>query len=146
MITYAKGSLFNIDADIVVNTVNCVGAMGAGVALAFKKRYPDMFKTYRKECRQRKYKPGWPMVYDKEDKIIINFPTKDHWQNPAEYIYIETGLYWLHGYLKNKPHVTIAIPPLGCGHGGLSWSKVKPMIEERLSDLEANIIVFEPKK
>lgn len=144
MITYAKGSLFDTDADIIVNTVNCVGVMGAGVALAFKQRYPEMFKQYRIDCRKGLYEPGWPVIYEEGEKVIINFPTKDHWRNPSEYDWIENGLICIRDYLKDKSDSVVGLPPLGCGNGGLDWVKVKALIEQYLSGLDAKIIVFEP--
>ncbi|HHQ4709187.1 TPA: macro domain-containing protein, partial [Aeromonas veronii] len=149
MIEYVSGDFFDFDADIRVNTVNCVGVMGAGVALAFKNKYPEMFKQYVKECSLGLLKPGVPSVWVNNDLFskeieIINFPTKDDWRNDSEYEYIESGLEWLSNYLKQKKFSTITLPALGCGHGKLNWGRVKHLIETYLSDSQHRILVFEP--
>ena len=148
MIRYATGDIFDTPADIRINTVNCVGVMGAGVALAFKTKYPEMFKEYAKACKAGQVRPGKPHVWEKidfyESITVVNFPTKDHWRQPSEYEYIEEGLRWLHDFVEKRGNVRVAVPALGCGHGGLDWSRVKAMIEAALCDLAAEIIVFEP--
>lgn len=146
MIKFVEGNFFDHSADIRVNTVNCVGVMGAGVALQFKNKYPAMFEDYELQCRLKILRPGSPHVWRSneifsEDITIINFPTKDHWKNPSKYEYVESGLVWLRNYLMSRPNTTITLPALGCGHGGLEWDKVKKMIEESLSDVNANILV-----
>jgi O-acetyl-ADP-ribose deacetylase (regulator of RNase III) len=150
MLEFIKGDFFDFDADIRVNTVNCVGVMGAGVALAFKKKYPEMFKEYVRQCKENEISPGRPSVWKKGDIFskgieIINFPTKNHWRNPSEYKYVEDGLIWLSKYLKNKEGLTITLPALGCGHGGLDWERVKRLILEYLGETSNNILVFEPE-
>ena len=127
--------------------------MGAGVALLFKNKYPEMNTEYVKLCNQGLIRPGKPHVWksknlfseSNEDVVIINFPTKDDWKKPSEYSYIIDGLKWLKTYLQDKPNSIITIPALGCGHGGLDWEKVKEMIIDNLSGLETEILVFEPK-
>jgi O-acetyl-ADP-ribose deacetylase (regulator of RNase III) len=150
MLEFVKGDFFDFDADIRINTVNCVGVMGAGVALAFKKKYPEMFKEYARECKEKEIAPGKPTVWKEGDMFskgieIINFPTKNHWRNPSEYEYIEDGLIWLSNYLKNKEGLTITLPALGCGHGGLDWGEVKRLILKYLKKTSNNILVFEPE-
>lgn len=149
MIEFVKGDFFEFDADIRINTVNCVGVMGAGVALAFKEKYPEMFKEYAKDCKSGLLKPGLPTVWNNNDMFkkeieIINFPTKNHWRKPSEYEYVEDGLKWLALYLLKKKKSTITLPALGCGHGGLDWGKVKALIENHLADSKHRILVFEP--
>ncbi|GED68032.1 hypothetical protein BRE01_17340 [Brevibacillus reuszeri] len=148
MIEFVSGDMFDYNADIRVNTVNCVGVMGAGVALMFKTRYPDMFIDYSDACKRHEVKPGKPHVWEVPDLIsqftIINFPTKVHWKNPSEYDYIEKGLVWLRQFLLNKGSSTVTLPALGCGHGGLDWEKVKEMIVKYLGELNTKILVFEP--
>ena len=150
MIQFVSGDIFDHQADIRVNTVNCVGVMGAGVALAFKQRYPKMFDEYAKECALKRIRPGKPHVWKNDDFFnsapvtIINFPTKDHWRESSKYEYIEDGLTWLKGFLADKPNQTITVPALGCGHGGLDWDVVKPMIAKYLKDSPADVRVFEP--
>jgi O-acetyl-ADP-ribose deacetylase (regulator of RNase III) len=149
MLEFVKGDFFKFDADVRINTVNCVGVMGAGVALAFKNKYPAMFKEYLKDCKAGVIKPGLPSVWKNDDMFtkeieIINFPTKDHWRKPSEYEYVENGLKWLSEYLQQKSYSTITLPALGCGHGGLDWGSVKHLIENHLGDSKHKILVFEP--
>lgn len=149
MIEFVNGDFFDFDADIRINTVNCVGVMGAGVALAFKQKYPEMFKDYVKQCKKGLIRPGAPSVWETGDMFskkleIINFPTKDHWRNPSEYEYIESGLNWLAAYLEKKQNVTVTLPALGCGHGGLDWEQVKGLIQRYLGHTSNRILVFEP--
>ncbi|MGY3903785.1 macro domain-containing protein [Aeromonas lusitana] len=149
MIKFVSGDFFEFDADIMVNTVNCVGVMGAGVALAFKKRFPEMFEDYVEKCSSGTIRPGSPSVWIQKDMIskeieIINFPTKDHWKNPSEYNYIDDGLKWLSTYLEDKIGKVVTLPALGCGHGGLDWDRVRNMISDRLQNSPAQIYVFEP--
>jgi len=149
MIEFVSGDFFEFDADIMVNTVNCVGVMGAGVALAFKKRFPEMFNDYVVQCSSGIIRPGSPSVWIQKDMIskeieIINFPTKDHWKKPSEYHYIDDGLKWLSTYLENKSGKVVTLPALGCGHGGLDWNRVRDMISDRLENSPAHIYVFEP--
>ena len=154
MINFVTGNFFDHNADIRINTVNCVGIMGAGVALQFKNKYPEMYKEYLKVCNDNSIKIGKPHVWsnntffndeNNDNTIIINFPTKLHWKNPSEYEYIEKGLEWLSNFLLNHQGKTITIPALGCGHGGLDWNIVKKMIVESLSKINMNILVFEPE-
>lgn len=150
MIELVTGDFFDYPADIRINTVNCVGVMGAGVALAFKLKYPKMFEAYAKACAQRLIKPGKPQVWMEYDIFhrngltIINFPTKDDWRDPSEYAFIENGLVWLADYLWTQPGKTITVPALGCGHGGLDWEIVRPMILKYLNSVPAKVLLFEP--
>lgn len=149
MISFVSGDFFDFDADIRVNTVNCVGVMGAGVALAFKKKYPEMYKDYVYRCKSNELKPGKPQVWRSADIFgsgieIINFPTKNHWRRPSKYEYIEEGLVWLSDFLSNRPNSTVTLPALGCGHGGLDWKIVKELILKHLHSTPANVLVFEP--
>lgn len=148
MIKFVTGNFFDYNADIRINTVNCVGVMGAGVALLFKNKYPDMFKKYQKACQNKEVQPGKPHVWHDNEMFskttIINFPTKVHWKDPSEYDYIEKGLKWLKVYLSDKGNSTLTLPALGCGHGGLDWERVKGMINNYLGESSTNILVFEP--
>src|SRR5690606_32889736 len=116
MIEFVKGDFFDFRADVRVNTVNCVGVMGAGVAKQFKTQYPKMYAEYVRECRKGRVRIGVPHVwkdsslFDSTGVTIINFPTKDHWKNPSEYEYIEKGLDWLRWYLLDKNDVAITLP------------------------------------
>lgn len=144
MLKFVQGDMFDTAADIRVNTVNCVGVMGAGVALAFKKRHPDMFRAYKKACAEGRIRPGEIDVWRSLTDWIINFPTKRHWRNKSRYEDIDAGLKSLRRYLQEQGDVRVALPALGCGHGGLDWTRVAEMIRGHLADLEAEILVFEP--
>lgn len=149
MIEFVTGDFFDYAADIRINTVNCVGVMGAGVALEFKTRYPDMFKAYVDVCKKKKIAPGQPFLWEEYDLfnkcMIVNLPTKIHWRDPSEYEYIEKDLVWLRDYLeKQEDGIVVTLPALGCGHGGLNWDIVKNKICHYLGDIKAKILVFEP--
>lgn len=145
MITYKRGDLLSSSADILVNTVNCVGVMGKGIALQFKRKFPAMFEHYRLACLNKNYKPGvCRMWYGKGRPLIINFPTKNDWRNPSQMDWIRAGLFQIRGYLEKNPSLSIAIPPVGCGNGGLKWNEVKPLIEQMFQGLPNLIEVYEP--
>lgn len=149
MINYVTGNILDSEAQALVNTVNTVGVMGKGIALQFKKAYPNNYKSYLLACKNKEVVVGKMFVtYDSNissgEKIIINFPTKENWKKPSEYIYIEDGLDDLINVIKQTQIKSIAIPPLGAGNGGLKWEKVKKIIEEKLSILNIEIYVYEP--
>ena len=146
MVEFTKGDMFEVAVDARVNTVNCVGVMGTGIALAFKNRYPDMFKDYQSACREGLVRPGSLHVWKSlAGDWVINFPTKRDWRDPSRYEDILSGLEALRRYLTEQGPVSVAIPALGCGHGGLDWDKVSSMIKNRLGDLEGRILVFAPE-
>lgn len=137
------------NAEALVNTVNTVGVMGKGIALQFKKAFHNNHKAYIDACKRKALAPGkllsvWDENLQLGRKLIINFPTKVHWRQPSQYEYIEKGLVALRELLQKENIKSIAIPPLGCGNGGLDWNKVKPMIEATLSGLDTEIFLFEP--
>ncbi len=150
MINYIVGNLFESKAETLVNTVNTVGVMGKGIALQFKKLYPNNFKVYKELCDKKEFDIGQLIVSEDQNtitgkKTIVNFPTKKHWKSPSEYEYIELGLNELIKVIKERKIQSIAIPPLGSGNGGLQWFKVKNIIENKLEDLEeCEIYVYEP--
>ncbi|SMG47815.1 type II toxin-antitoxin system antitoxin DNA ADP-ribosyl glycohydrolase DarG [Dethiosulfovibrio salsuginis] len=149
MIEYKSGDILSEDVEALVNTVNCVGVMGRGIALQFKKAYPDNFKIYKKACDEKRVEPGKMTVYETglltNPKLIINFPTKRHWRNSSTINDIEIGLKALIELVKNQGIKSIAIPPLGCGLGGLEWSDVKPRILAAFQDLEkVHVVIYEP--
>ncbi|KAA3519930.1 macro domain-containing protein [Agrobacterium vitis] len=145
MLEFVKGDMFDSPADIRVNTVNCVGVMGAGVALAFKQRYPEMFKEYQRDCKDGRVIPGKMHVWKSlTGDWIINFPTKRDWREPSRYEDIAAGLDDLRCYLDGFGPVTVALPALGCGHGGLDWDRVSRMIGDKLDGVDAHVLVFEP--
>src|ERR1043165_1603779 len=139
------GDLFASDAQTLVNTVNCVGIMGKGVAQEFKNRYPDMFADYVARCRRKLVRLGEPYAYhDRSGRVIINFPTKDHWRSPSRLSDIERGLDYLAGHYEEWGVKSLACPPLGCGNGGLNWSEVGPLIYEKLHRLRLDTEVYAP--
>lgn len=144
MIKYTKGDLFSCGADCLVNTVNCEGYMGKGIAYQFKMRYPDNNRRYEDVCCAGKLRPGQILSYVERGTTIINFPTKDEWRKPSRIEYIQDGLDALINELPGLGVKTIALPPLGCGNGGLDWQIVKKVIEEKLSNSEYEFLVFEP--
>jgi O-acetyl-ADP-ribose deacetylase (regulator of RNase III) len=145
MIQFTKGDMFALPVDVRVNTVNCKGVMGTGVALAFKRRYPDMYKDYQRACEAGSVRPGSLHVWKNlTGDWVINFPTKRDWRDPSRYEDISAGLNALRSYLQKEGAVSVALPALGCGHGGLDWDRVSTMIKETLGDLSARIYVFEP--
>lgn len=145
MITYTKGNLLDSKAQTLTCTVNCVGIMGKGLALEFKKFFPDLFKAYKVACDQALIKIGHPWVWKvTEAKQVLCFPTKDHWKYPSRYEYVKKGLEALRQNLAAWQIYSLAIPPLGCGLGGLEWARVKPMIEECLGDLDLAVEIYEP--
>ena len=150
MLQYKTGDIFKENVEAIVNTVNCVGAMGRGIALQFKKAYPENFKVYASACKRKEVKPGKMFVFKTGEmlnpKFIINFPTKRHWRGMSRIEDIESGLKDLLIVIKKNNIKSIAIPPLGSGLGGLNWLQVKNLIEGALDTLEnVNVIVFEPK-
>lgn len=146
MIHYTHGNMFDYPADILVNTVNCVGVMGKGVALEFKKRYPLMFRYYKRTCREGWLEPGKLLTWTQPgNPLVVNVPTKLHWRNPSEYAYIRDGLDALRQLLMNHKGKRVHLPAIGCGNGGLNWEIVRGMIESTLGDVAADIWVFEPE-
>jgi len=143
-IVFTRGDFFATKVDLRVNTVNCMGVMGAGVALEFKKRYPEMYIDYRDICIAGKLAPGILHVWKTETEWVVNFPTKRRWSEPSRYEDVELGLIALRDYLAELGPVKVALPALGCSNGGLEWSRVSTMIREALEGLEATIYVFEP--
>lgn len=148
---YLKGNLLDSTAQALVNTVNTVGVMGKGIALQFKEAFPMNFKIYAAACKKQELQPGKLLVVKEQtlvdEKIIINFPTKTEWYLKSKYEYVEAGLKELAKVIDEYKIESIAIPPLGCGNGGLKWEKVKSMIETYLGHLtHVDIQVFEPNE
>ena len=151
-IDYRTGDLLAADAEALVNTVNCVGVMGKGIALQFKEAFPDNFKDYSIACERNEVRPGQMFVFDTgrldgKPKYIINFPTKRHWRARSRLSDVESGLAALADQIRKREIRSIAMPALGCGHGGLEWEKVRPLIEREFGELSADvrIVVFEPE-
>jgi len=149
-INFVQGNLLKQDdVDAIVNTVNCVGVMGKGIALQFKNKWPANYQQYEVACKKKLVKTGQMFVHDSgglvKPNFIINFPTKDHWRGNSKIEYIKDGLSDLVGQIKQLNIKSIAIPPLGCGNGGLDWNEVKPLIEHAFKNLpEVEVRIFEP--
>jgi O-acetyl-ADP-ribose deacetylase (regulator of RNase III)/uncharacterized protein YwgA len=150
MIHYTKGDIFDAQTEAIVNTVNTVGVMGKGIALQFKKRFPENFSIYKKACDNNELQIGEMLLTQSNSlffKYIINFPTKVHWKSPSKYEYIENGLESLVKLIETENIRSIAIPPLGAGNGKLEWSKIKTILEKYLNSLAGvEILVYEPQK
>ena len=146
---YTTGNLLESKAQALVNAVNTVGVMGKGIALQFKKRFPLNFKLYAAACKKGEVEIGKMFVVQESDlqgdKVIINFPTKTEWAKKSEYEYVEEGLKDLVRVIEAYQIESIAIPALGCGHGGLNWARVKARLEQHSGDLpHIQIEIFEP--
>jgi len=139
MIVLAKGDLLTADVDALVNTVNCVGVMGKGIALQFKRRFPGVFKAYEAACKRGDVQIGRMFVVPTEQmsgpKYVVNFPTKQHWRSPSRLEYIDEGLKDLVKVVGQLGIRSIAIPPLGAGNGGLDWEDVEPRLRRAFAEL-----------
>lgn len=145
MIKVLIGDMFDSRAATLVNTVNCVGVMGKGVAAEFKKRFPQMFEDYAARCAAKQVKPGEPYLYtDMLGTSVINFPTKDHWRSPSRLADVEHGLDRLVAQAGVWELRSLAVPPLGCGNGGLDWEQVGPVMYAKLSQLDIPVEIYAP--
>ena len=149
MIRFTAGNILDAEAEALVNTVNCVGIMGRGIALQFKQAFPENFSAYEAACRRKAVEPGRMFVFDTGEltfpRYIINFPTKRHWRGKSRMEDIDSGLIALVEEIRARGIRTIAVPPLGSGLGGLDWSEVRPRIEAALRDLPGvEASVYEP--
>jgi O-acetyl-ADP-ribose deacetylase (regulator of RNase III)/uncharacterized protein YwgA len=145
MITILVGDLFESQCQTLVNTVNTVGIMGKGIALEFKKRFPDMFEDYVKRCIEGKVKLGEPYLYKRlTPPWILNFPTKGHWRSVSNILDIVKGLKYLEQHYKEWGITSIALPPLGCGHGQLEWKIVGPTLYRHMKRLDIPVELYAP--
>ena len=149
MIELKSGDILKEQTEAIVNTVNCVGVMGRGIALQFKKSYPQNFKAYEAACKRKEVQPGKMFIVKVSEltnpKYIVNFPTKRHWKGQSRIEDIESGLKALAEEIVALGIKSIAVPPLGCGLGGLDWRSVRPKIENALGGIEnLQVVVFEP--
>ena len=153
-ILYKYGDMFSEQTDAIVNTVNCVGVMGKGVALEFKRRWPENFKEYKKQCERKELIPGKVSIFDTGDmfatsnpRYLINFPTKQHWRSKSKISYIEDGLDSFVKQLRDYKIKSVTLPPLGCGNGGLAWEDVRALLVEKLSSIEdIDFVVYAPEE
>ena len=149
MIEYKTGDILTEEAEALVNTVNCVGVMGRGIALQFKRAFPENFKAYADQCKRNEMRPGCVFVFETDElffpRYIINFPTKQHWRRKSRIEYIVSGLVSLVKEIRSRNIRSIAIPALGCDLGGLNWPDVRALMEVALEELDdVKIILFEP--
>lgn len=145
-----KGNIFAAGTEGVVNPVNCVGTMGKGLALHFKRAYPENFKAYKAACDEKEVVPGKMFVFERDifftPECIINFPTKRHWRDDSRIEDIESGLEDLIKVVRSQSLRSIAIPPLGCGLGGLHWADVRPLIVKAFEACPGvEVWLFEPR-
>ncbi len=149
MIRFTRGNLLEADVEALVNTVNTVGVMGKGIALMFKEAFPENFRAYANACKRDEVQIGRMFVTDRGGLLIprwiINFPTKQHWRQKARMESVNEGLCDLRRVIAENKIRSVAVPPLGCGDGGLRWSQVRAVIEEALSALEdVEVVVYAP--
>ena len=149
MIRFKAGDILAEDVEALVNTVNCVGVMGRGVALQFKKAFPENFRAYAEACKRGEVRPGHMFVFETRaltnPRYIVNFPTKRHWRGNSRIEDIEAGLADLARTIRERDIRSIAVPPLGSGLGGLRWKAVRRHIEDALRGFDnVEIVVFEP--
>ena len=149
MIEFAQDNLLKADAEALVNTVNCIGFMGKGIALQFKQAFPENFKSYEHACKAHEVRPGRMFIFPTgtmfNPRYIINFPTKRHWRGNSRIEDIESGLKTLIEDIRKLGITSIAVPPLGCGNGGLDWNVVQPMIERAFAELpDVKVLLYAP--
>jgi len=145
MITVRVGDIFESGAQTLVNTVNCVGVMGKGIALEFKKRFPEMYDEYASRCKAGQVKLGQPYLYRRlTPPWILNFPTKDHWRSVSRLQDIIAGLRYLQAHSREWGITSLAVPPLGCGHGQLEWRVVGPTLYRHLKEVGVPVELFAP--
>ncbi len=146
MVELVVGNIFASKAQTLVNAVNCVGVMGKGLALEFKKRFPDMYDDYVRRCKAKQVRLASPYLF-KRTKLpwILNFPTKDHWRSASRIQDIVEGLCWLRGHYKEWGVTSLAVPALGCGLGQLEWGAVGPILYEHLADINIQVEVYAPR-
>jgi O-acetyl-ADP-ribose deacetylase (regulator of RNase III) len=144
MVSFVKGNLFDSPAQVLTNTVNTVGVMGKGIALEFKHRFPKMFEDYFRRCTNKKVNLGQPYLWEDDRSQVLNFPTKSHWKKSSQLKDIETGLKYLADHYQEMGIASIAMPPLGCGNGGLDWKNVRPLVEKYLGSIpDLEVFVYE---
>jgi O-acetyl-ADP-ribose deacetylase (regulator of RNase III) len=150
MIELTKGDILKAKADVLVNTMNCVGFMGRGIALQFGKAFPEVLKAYESACRRGEIQPGKVQSYDlnrfDQPHYVINVPTKRHWRGKSRMEDVEAGIAALVAEVRRLGVTSVAVPPLGCGLGGLDWNEVRPRIEQAFETIpNVRVLLYEPK-
>lgn len=143
MINYRKSDIFSSEAQTLVNTVNCVGVMGKGIAKEFKIRNPEMFQAYKAICDEKLLVPGKLWLWRQQMPWVLNFPTKNHWRGPSKLSWIEAGLDKFAKTYREKGITSISFPKLGCGNGGLDWNEVRPIMEYFLEPVDIPVTIHE---
>lgn len=143
MLIYRRTNIFESPAQTLVNTVNCAGVMGKGLAHAFKEREPDMFKAYKRICDQNMLEPGKLWLWRGTGSWVLNFPTKVHWRNPSRIDWIEQGLQKFVSAYAPQGITEISFPQLGCGNGNLDWAEVRPLMEHYLAPLSIPVYIHD---
>lgn len=143
MLIYRRTSILESPAQTLVNTINCVGVMGKGLAQAFKEREPDMFKAYKRICDQKALVPGKLWLWRGCGSWVLNFPTKIHWRNPSKLEWIEQGLVKFVSAYAGQGIAEISFPKLGCGNGNLEWDDVRPVMEHYLSMVNIPVYIHD---
>lgn len=147
MLRYVDSGLFESPARVLVNTVNTVGVMGKGVALEFKKRFPEMYRLYRDHCKARRLRVGRLWLYRTPGRWVLNFPTKAHWRSPSKPEYIHVGLEKFVATYQDRGIDSISFPLLGCGNGGLDFdTQVRPLMEQYLRSLPIPVYIHRRKE
>lgn len=145
MVTVVSGDLLDSEAQTLVNAVNCVGVMGKGIALAFKRRFPTMFADYAERCKDGRVRLGEPYLYrGSAPPWILNFPTKDHWRSASKLEDIVAGLAYLEAHYREWGVASLAVPALGCGAGQLEWEAVSPVLHIALDRLAIPVWLYAP--
>lgn len=142
MLRLVETSVFNANAELLVNPINCMGVMGAGLALEFRLRFPAMFEDYVVRCERKEVRPGIPYLYRGDGHpAILNFPTKAHWKYPSRLEWIDQGLVWFAENYRKLGVSSVAFPLLGCSKGGLQWQEVRPLMERHLGKVEVECLI-----
>lgn len=145
MLIVVEGNIFDSRAQVITNAVNCVGVMGKGIALEYRSRFPAMFSDYQEKCSRGQVLIGEPYLWADDGVQILNFPTKRHWREKSRLEDIEAGLKYLANNYQKMGIYTLALPPLGCGNGGLNWADVLPLMELYLGDIfDLEVFAYRP--
>jgi O-acetyl-ADP-ribose deacetylase (regulator of RNase III) len=140
-----SGNLFTTQQQTLINTINCKGVMGAGIALRCKELFPEVYRDYVQRCKQNQVHPGEPYLYQRTQlPWVLNFPTKNHWRHPSKIAYIRDGLHYLEDHYQAWGITSLATPALGCGNGGLHWAEVGPLIYQHFARFTIPVEIYAP--